>query len=155
MAFCFWLFLHVLTLWVTRRVMSPEQSRRYRAQHMRSSDVLSSWLYMATPLSWLYSRPDSSPLLFGWGVLLYVLGAALGFWALLSNPHFRPDIVAPQERITTGAYGWFDHPGYVAFATMNLATVLILQHWQGLAPFSLYVGVLVWRARQESKLLPN
>jgi hypothetical protein len=37
---------------------------------------------------------------------------------------------------------------------MNLATVLMLQHWQGLAPFSLYVGVLVWRARQESKLLP-
>ena len=116
MAFCFYSSCIVLTR-VTRRVMSPS-NRRYRAQHMRSSDMLSSWLYMATPLSWLYSRPDSSPLLFGWGVLLYVLGAALGFWALLSNPHFRLDIVAPPERITTGAYGWFDHPG-VAFAAMN------------------------------------
>ena len=33
---------------------------------------------------------------------------------------------------------------------MNLATVLMLQHWRGLRR-SLYVGVLVWRARQESK----
>ena len=120
-----------------------EQSRRYRAQHMRSSDVLSSWLYMATPLSWLYSRPIRRRCFLAGACCCTCWARPLGFWALLSNPHFRPDIVAPPERITTGAYGWFDHPGYVAFAAMNLATVLMLQHWQGLAPFSLYVGVLV------------
>ena len=45
---------------------------------------------MATPLSWLYSRPDSSPLLFGWGVLLYVLGAAFRILGAAFQSTFPP-----------------------------------------------------------------
>lgn len=87
------------------------------------------------------------------GLVLFVGGSALHLWALRSNPHFTHVIQRPPRVITTGAYAWLRHPGYVGMLLMASASWLLAGHRLALIPLALYAALLGWRGRRESRML--
>lgn len=64
------------------------------------------------------------------GIVLTVVGYAIGTWAMAVNAYFEPTVRIQRERdhqvVTTGPYGIVRHPGYVGALLGALAAPLFL-----------------------------
>ncbi len=87
------------------------------------------------------------------GVAFFLIGAILSAWAMRSNPFFMPNLYLPSRIISTGAYRYFRHPGYLGMVLMSGSTFLILGHNLGIFPLCAYWTMLAIRVRQENRLL--
>lgn len=149
MILLFWLGLHAATLVVMRLILGRDPYH----EHPNREALLTSLLWHAAPLSWLFDQRETSAGQSAVGFTIYVLGAALLTWARRVNPHFRPEIVTPPEVITSGPYAFVAHPGYLAMIAMGTGSCLMLGHVLGWFPLALYSFLLMLRAQEEERLL--
>lgn len=102
-------------------------------------------------------QPPFAPWLTWLGVALFLLGAALGSWALVVNRFFSGVVRIQTDRghhvVSTGPYAFVRHPGYLGALVSYLGTVLMLGSPWALLPFALEMAVLVARTRLEDQLL--
>lgn len=112
-------------------------------------------LWWATPLVWFISPAVPQVGQRVAGLALFAAGAWLVIWARRVNPFFLPTVRKPGWVVTVGPYKRLRHPGYYGFAAMSLGSILMLGHRLGFLPFGFYVGLLVWRARRENRLLQS
>ena len=91
------------------------------------------------------------------GFLLFLLGWALGIWAMRSNLFFSKVVRIQRDRgqtvATGGPYQIVRHPGYVGASAQSLATPLILGSVWALIPGVLGVLLLIVRTVLEDKTL--
>jgi len=91
-----------------------------------------------------------------YAILLFIIGALIGLWALthnqLGNFHIQPIIRDDSRLITTGIYKYIRHPMYLSVIIMMsallLSTVTIVE---GILFLSLIV-VLTLKAKREESL---
>jgi protein-S-isoprenylcysteine O-methyltransferase Ste14 len=87
------------------------------------------------------------------GAVLVAAGNALLVWAMRANPYFVPLVVKPVRVVREGPYRFCKHPGYAGLTLSALGTFLLLAQFWAAYPLILYVLLLAWRARVESRLL--
>lgn len=147
-----WLFLVTaycwFNSWITRRFASIRPPRR-DDRHGR----LAGLCVVSVPLLWLLSPTLPDPRLFIIGGYLFPAGAALVLWAKWVNPWFTPTLTRPPFVIRRGPYAFCSHPGYLGFGMMAIASVLMLGSLLTVFPVVVYLGLLVGRARFESRIL--
>lgn len=90
---------------------------------------------------------------FAVAIPLYIVSAILHVKAFQDNPFFRPELLMPPLRITTGSYGWLDHPGYFAFSLRFLAFAYFINTPVSLSVFCIYALFLAVRAMRENQIL--
>ena len=89
-------------------------------------------------------------------MLIFVLGAGLGIWALLHNKvgnfNIQPRMKEGAKLVTSGIYAFIRHPMYLSVILMSLAFVLssvtLLQNFL----FFALVFVLFLKAKREESL---
>ena len=89
------------------------------------------------------------------GDALVVFGFLIIFLVFKENTFTAATIeVAPDQRvISTGPYAMVRHPMYSGALVMLLGTPLALRSWWGLLMFIPMVLTILWRAREEERLL--
>ncbi len=91
------------------------------------------------------------------GSLLYLVGAAVVTWAMLTNPHFETTVRIQTDRghkvVTTGPYAFVRHPGYLGAGLWAFATPLIVGSAWGLVPALAAIAVLIIRIHLEERAL--
>lgn len=102
-------------------------------------------------------QPSFSPLAQWAGVGFFLLGAALGTWALVVNRFFSGVVRIQHERghtvVTSGPYAIVRHPGYLGAIVSYLGMVLMLGSPWALFPFALQIVLLVVRTMLEDRYL--
>jgi len=134
-------------------VIPPETLRRYRNAPKDWQYYTAHALFYSIPLSWFLREGQSTSTAILSGILVFAVGGALNIWAMASNPHFLPNIEIPVRVISGGAYSWFDHPGYVGMGLMAAGSWLMVGRSLVVIPLVVYLGLIMWRARQESRLI--
>jgi len=89
-------------------------------------------------------------------MVIFVLGAGLGIWALLHNKlgnfNIQPKMKEGAVLVTSGIYAFIRHPMYLSVIVMSLALVLssvtLLQSFL----FFALIGVLLLKAKREESL---
>jgi len=89
-------------------------------------------------------------------MVIFVLGAGLGIWALLHNKlgnfNIQPKMKEGAVLVTSGIYAFIRHPMYLSVIVMSLALVLssvtLLQSFL----FFALIGVLFLKAKREESL---
>lgn len=88
------------------------------------------------------------------GVVLLVLSAAVGIWALVANRpgnfNIRPEPKPGGSLVTQGPYRWVRHPMYLAVLLFTAAFATAGDAWQWLA-WAALVGVLFAKAHREER----
>ncbi len=91
------------------------------------------------------------------GVILFLLCAVLGNWAMAENTFFETTLRIQRERghrvIKTGPYRLVRHPGYTAWMLGALAFPLILGSWISYLPALMGVAVFIMRTAVEDSYL--
>jgi protein-S-isoprenylcysteine O-methyltransferase Ste14 len=91
------------------------------------------------------------------GVGVYLLGAALGSWALAANRFFSGVVRIQKERghhvVTSGPYAIVRHPGYLGGCLSTFGMVLMLGSPWVLIPYALQQVVLIVRTAFEDRTL--
>jgi protein-S-isoprenylcysteine O-methyltransferase Ste14 len=91
------------------------------------------------------------------GLVLLVLGYALGTWALVTNRFFSGVVRIQTERghhvVTDGPYRLMRHPGYAGGTMAAVATPLLLGSLWGLISAAVYVAFIVVRTALEDRTL--
>ncbi len=105
---------------------------------------------------------------FGWAVfsipmlqvialVIFVLGALVGTWAMAANKFFSSTVRIQDERnhkvASGGPYKFVRHPGYVGAIISMLATPIVLGSWLGLIPGLLVVIGYILRTALEDRVL--
>jgi protein-S-isoprenylcysteine O-methyltransferase Ste14 len=102
--------------------------------------------WSALPWSW-----------FGVGLVVLLLAAPFGTWAMVENEHFEQFVRIQVERghrvVTTGPYRFVRHPGYLAAILGALATPLMLGSAWTFVPAGLLVLLFVVRTQLEDATL--
>jgi len=89
-------------------------------------------------------------------MVVFILGAGLGLWALLHNKlgnfNIQPKMKEGAVLVTSGIYAFIRHPMYLSVIVMSLALVLssvtLLQSFL----FFALIGVLFLKAKREESL---
>lgn len=87
------------------------------------------------------------------GAGLIAAGHALVIWAMRANPFFVATITPPEKICARGPYQILMHPGYCGMALAAVGTVLLLSQQWALLPLAIYVAILIFRSRIETRLL--
>jgi len=105
---------------------------------------------------------------FGWAVfsipmlqvialVIFVLGALVGTWAMAANKFFSSTVRIQDERnhkvASGGPYKFVRHPGYVGAIISMLATPIVFGSWLGLIPGLLVVIGYILRTALEDRVL--
>jgi len=89
--------------------------------------------------------------------LIFLLGYALGSYALMANRYFSGMVRLQTERghsvVKSGPYRWIRHPGYAGALLSYLATPFLLDSWWALLPVALTFLVIIIRTRLEDRFL--
>ncbi len=89
-------------------------------------------------------------------ILIFLLGAVLGIWALshnkLGNFNIQPKLKEGCHLVTTGIYRWIRHPMYASVILMMLGFVLNDLSFLGFSFLLMLVFVLYLKALREEKL---
>ena len=89
-------------------------------------------------------------------MLLFLLGMAIGIWALthnqLGNFNIEPKLKEGSKLVTSGIYRWVRHPMYSSVILMMLAVLLSSPSLIELLLFISLVLVLFLKAKREEKL---
>jgi protein-S-isoprenylcysteine O-methyltransferase Ste14 len=90
-------------------------------------------------------------------LVLFMLGALLGTWAMASNPFFSSTVRIQTDRnhavATQGPYRYVRHPGYIGGIIVHLMSPLALGSWIALIPGVLIVCVYIVRTYLEDRVL--
>jgi len=86
-------------------------------------------------------------------VSLYCFGSAINLRALMDNPFFHPEIIAPPFRVRSGVYAYLDHPGYFGFLVRFLGLAYFIDTPFATAIFAAYASFLAGRALRENQIL--
>jgi protein-S-isoprenylcysteine O-methyltransferase Ste14 len=90
-------------------------------------------------------------------VILFLLGMALGSYALIENRFFSGMVRLQEDRgqhvISTGPYGWVRHPGYSGALLTYIATPFLLDSLWSFIPVVLITIILFIRTALEDKTL--
>ena len=102
--------------------------------------------WSALPWSW-----------FGGGLVVLLLAAPFGTWAMVENEHFEQFVRIQAERrhrtVTTGPYRFVRHPGYLGAILGALATPLMLGSAWTFVPAGLVALLFVVRTHLEDQTL--
>jgi protein-S-isoprenylcysteine O-methyltransferase Ste14 len=100
-----------------------------------------------------------SPASFVAGVVIGLLSAALGGWAMNANQFFSSVVRIQKDRghvvVAGGPYRFVRHPGYSGMAAFILATPLILNSRWAFVPAIATAAVMVLRTALEDRTLHN
>ena len=90
-------------------------------------------------------------------LVLVMLGALLGTWAMASNLFFSSTVRIQTDRnhavATQGPYRYVRHPGYIGGIIVHLMSPLALGSWIALIPGVLIVCVYIVRTYLEDRVL--
>ncbi|MCW3975917.1 MAG: isoprenylcysteine carboxylmethyltransferase family protein [Candidatus Bathyarchaeota archaeon] len=93
------------------------------------------------------------------GVILYIIAAFFGSWAVITNPHFEPTVRIQKERdhqvITKGPYKIVRHPGYLVTILFPISISFIIGSVIGLIPAAINILLIIIRTYLEDKTLIN
>jgi protein-S-isoprenylcysteine O-methyltransferase Ste14 len=90
------------------------------------------------------------------GLVLAGLGFALIFWSGIALGRFYSADVTVQKNhrlITTGPYRHIRHPRYLGAFLVAIGLFLLFRSWIGLAASIVFLGVLLFRIKDEEALL--
>jgi protein-S-isoprenylcysteine O-methyltransferase Ste14/glycosyltransferase involved in cell wall biosynthesis len=91
------------------------------------------------------------------GLIVLLVAAGLGTWAMLENEHFEQFFRIQSDRdhrvVSTGPYAFIRHPGYLAAILGGLSAPLILGSCWMFVPVGLGVVLFAVRASLEDQLL--
>jgi protein-S-isoprenylcysteine O-methyltransferase Ste14 len=91
------------------------------------------------------------------GLLLFVAGLALAWWAMSVNTFFSRMVRVQEDRghhvITSGPYRFVRHPGYLMAVVLWPGAALALGSWWALAPAFTIVALYVYRTAREDRVL--
>ena len=91
------------------------------------------------------------------GITLYVLSFLIGFWAMLVNRHFEPNVRIQKDRghqvISDGPYKLVRHPGYIGFIFGSFGGVLIIGSSAGLVITVISSILIILRTKLEDDTL--
>lgn len=91
------------------------------------------------------------------GVALHVAGNTMVAWAMCVNRHLETTVRLQSDRghgvVAAGPYAVIRHPMYTGMLIMFAGWPLILDSLWALAPYGLYVVLLVWRTGREDRML--
>lgn len=103
---------------------------------------------------WVLGLPLAVQLL---ALACFVLGNGLWSWSMFSNKFFSGTVRIQKERghtvVTTGAYRFVRHPGYLGFIIFSIATPLLLGSLWALIPAGLTATVVIIRTALEDQTL--
>jgi protein-S-isoprenylcysteine O-methyltransferase Ste14 len=170
-----WVFLAIffgvglaIVLWLTRE--DPELLVERLSSPIQRGQPLWDKVFLATimPLFivWLILMPLDA-VRFGWSEvpgwlqILGALGLVLSFYIVFltfrENAYLAPVVKLQEERdqsvVSTGPYRYVRHPMYSSMFMFFPATALLLGSWWGLLLCQVLLGVLVWRATLEDRML--
>lgn len=98
-----------------------------------------------------------SPVVWWFGLLLFVAGWGIVLWAMAANRYFSTLVRLQEERgqrvVMEGPYRYVRHPGYVGPILFQLTMPIILGSWWALIPSGLAAGLYVARTALEDKTL--
>ncbi len=92
------------------------------------------------------------------GLVLAGLGFALIFWSGFALGKFYSADVTVQKNhrlITTGLYHHLRHPRYLGGILFAIGFSVLFRSWIGLAGSALFVGVILFRIKDEETLMRN
>lgn len=90
------------------------------------------------------------------GVVLCVLGYLLIFWSGLAlGRQYSADVTiqADHQLITNSIYKYIRHPRYLGIIFLSIGYSLVFRSWIGLAASVLFLGVILFRIRDEEAVL--
>lgn len=91
------------------------------------------------------------------GVMALALATVFGTWAMLENEHFEQFVRIQDERnhrvVTTGAYQWVRHPGYLAAIAGGMSMPLLLGSVWTIVPVVLTSLLFIVRTKYEDTTL--
>jgi len=90
------------------------------------------------------------------GLVLAGLGFALIFWSGFALSRFYSTDVTIQKNhrlITTGLYRHLRHPRYLGGVLFAIGFALLFSSWIGLAGSAMFLGVIVFRIKDEEALI--
>jgi protein-S-isoprenylcysteine O-methyltransferase Ste14 len=92
-------------------------------------------------------------------LVAFALSGSLQAWTMIVNPFFSPVVRLQMERgqrvVADGPYRFIRHPGYFAMLITIPASALAIGSWLALVPATVFVIVIVRRARMEDGFLAN
>ena len=160
------LFVAVVTFWpmLLEALLSRRNERALRAAGAIEppGDVYAA-MQVAYPASFLAMilegvvRVPRFGRLFAAGLLVFVVGKALKYWAIEAlGPRwsFRVLILRHEPLVTHGPYRWMRHPNYVGVAG-ELAGAALMAHAAVTGPVSMVIfgGLMLARIRVEERAL--
>jgi len=93
----------------------------------------------------------------GVAIAIFILGFAIGIWALMHNTlgnfNIQPKLKKDAQLITTGIYAYIRHPMYTSVVTMMLGILISTPTWYEAIFFTLLLFTLYLKAKREEKLL--
>jgi len=91
------------------------------------------------------------------GLVLFVAGLALGWWAMSVNTFFSRMVRIQEDRghhvITSGPYRFVRHPGYLMAVVVWPGAALALGSWWTLIPAFIIAALYVYRTAREDRTL--
>ena len=89
------------------------------------------------------------------GYVCELAGFAIVFFTFRQNSFAAAtiEIADGHKVISTGLYAWVRHPMYAGVLVIFFGTPAALGSWCGYAAFAFVVAVLVWRLRDEERIL--
>jgi protein-S-isoprenylcysteine O-methyltransferase Ste14 len=104
-----------------------------------------------------FSSPVLTDILIGIGIILVILGCYVnvrGRLTLKQNWANQVTIYHNQQLVSDSVYKWVRHPLYASLIWMFCGAALIYANWLALlSVFAIFVPMMVYRAKQEEKLL--
>jgi protein-S-isoprenylcysteine O-methyltransferase Ste14 len=100
---------------------------------------------------------SDGPAIFVVGMVLFVAGAALrwwAFWALGQYFTFTVNVSTDQQVVSGGPYRVLRHPGYAGGLLVMIGIGVLYSNWVGLAGFVLpALAIILWRIQIEEAAL--
>ena len=89
------------------------------------------------------------------GVILFVLGAALVTWSMISNKFFEcaARVTKNQTTVTQGPYAFIRHPGYAGMTLYYCSAPLIIGSAWALVPAVIVAILMASRTKMEDQML--
>jgi protein-S-isoprenylcysteine O-methyltransferase Ste14 len=117
--------------------------------------ILWHWIWITAAIQSAVA-PESVP---DWqrigGIVFFLTGHALLFWARRVNPFFLPTLVKPDYLVKTGPYTFTRSPGYVGMSLAAHGTLLLLGQWWAVFPVLAYQILILRRAIVEDRFLSD
>jgi protein-S-isoprenylcysteine O-methyltransferase Ste14 len=90
------------------------------------------------------------------GISLFAIGMSLIFWSgIILGKMYSADVTLQEDHhlVTTGPYKYIRHPRYTGGILLAFGMSLLYNSWVGLALSFAFIGVIIFRIRDEEDLM--